>query len=271
MIKFIQLWGEFMKLSLSKITRPFLAPLFLALPCLAILPACGDRASEGSAVVQMAFANAAVALKQSLNFITPKDVRTLTTEAATAFQMKLIAVYLTEDIDPDTGSNIGATALVYLNEECEDDISHCDISTGPAEDGTDMAHIISTYFDFAQSSADVNAAINAQGNDIDVGTYKYARLEFCKYNAADSENIKWNSTSVAAEQSFQRDQCTVNSAEFAEPIVLADGDTTTVTLGYDISETVAITTRPDGCDDSVDIGSGNFACFGLPSFVPSAE
>lgn len=186
-------------------------------------------------------------------------------EAATTFNIKLITVYLTEDIGDDQG-NTGNTQFIWLNEECEEDVSHCDISGGDAEDGSEMDKIITSYFEFGGTSEEVNAAINSQARSIETGTYKYVRMEFCKYNAGNAENVQWGSTTSAGPNSFERNMCTVNSVEFDPPLEVAEGDSITVNLAYDVSQAV---------ETGVSSGSGyddcdGTTCFTLPQFVPTA-
>jgi hypothetical protein len=239
-----------------------------ALPlALASLAACGER---GGGTAKVAFANGTGALMNVMS--SPlSSFAPFATEEASTFQMKLIAVYLTEDIAEGTGNNVGQTAMVYLNNDCQDDIMHCDISGGNAEDGQPMSKVISSYFDFAQDSAAVNTAINAQGRSISAGTYKYARIEFCKYNNENANNIKWAAASTPGTVTeFKRNSCTVNSAEFATPITVTEGGSVTVTLSYDLSATVE-TGASSQSGDSCTGTSAPYTCFTMPTFVPSAQ
>ena len=190
-----------------------------------------------------------------------------TLSAPTIFGMKLIAVYLTEDVDPITQNNVGMTTMIYLNPLCQEDIMHCDISGGTAEDGLPMDKIITDFFDFAQTTEAVNAALNAQGRAVTPGTYKYARVEFCKYNAGNAENIKWGNGSTG-EQSFKRNSCTVNSAVFNPPITIAGGETVTVTLSYVLDTSVQ--TGADAVGDHCTGAGAGLTCFSVPQFTPSA-
>jgi hypothetical protein len=194
----------------------------------------------------------------------------------TTFGIKLIAAYLSEDINPDTGNNVGNTAMIYLNSTCADDIMHCDISGGTAEDGNPMSLVVTDYFDLALPSAEVNAALNAQGRSITAGTYRYARLEFCKYNSGDANNLSWGLTAAggAADDftsEFQRNMCTVNSAAFAEPIAIAAGDTVTVSIAYSLADSVKQVEAESSFGDNCKTESGSRYCFTIPTFTPSAS
>lgn len=45
------------------------------------------------------------------------------------------------DVDPDTFSNVGDTQMIYLNPQCNDDISKCDVDNSRTYEITD-------FFDF---------------------------------------------------------------------------------------------------------------------------
>jgi len=242
----------------------------MALAFLTLLSACG--AKDGTAT--LSFANAS----DARSFIEASPAHRMAslgalraTAAPTVFQMKLIAAYVTADIDPVTQNNTGMTSMIYLNSECESDIMHCDISGGNAEDGQPMSKVITSYFDFNQTSSAVNTALNAQSRTITAGTYKYARLEFCKYNNENANNIKWaDGTQVptGTPQEFKRNSCTVNSTVFDPPIVVAAGGSLAVTLTYDLSAAISDGSSCTG-DDSSGTG-GSKVCFTMPTFVPSA-
>lgn len=192
-------------------------------------------------------------------------VAPLATYTPTTFRMKLIAAYLAEDIDPTTQNNVGMTSMFYLNPTCGDDIMHCDISAGTAEDGAAMSRVITDYFDFSGSSAAVNAALNAQGREIETGTYKYVRVEFCKYNSGNSNNIQWGYSPGSVSKEFQRNMCTVNSAVISPPLEVNGDDSVTVSLAYDLTGKIS-----DSSSGSYDDSSGGYY-FTMPTFTPSAS
>lgn len=185
-----------------------------------------------------------------------------TSSILTAFKMKLIAAYVTENIDSSTGENVGLTSMIYLNPGCNEDIMHCDISAGTAEDGQSYSNIVTTFFNFLTPTA-ANIALNAESRGIELGTYRYARLEFCKTNSASADNVLWNDTT--GNVSYRHDQCAVNSAAFSSPVTVKDGDSLTFTLSYDLSG--VLTADPDTSADSCN----GTTCFTLPTFVPSVE
>ncbi len=232
------------------------------------LSACGEKGA--TALTRFVNTTGSFAMfNQTLNLdLITSPFSTMAVEAPSAFGMKLITVYLTQDIDPTTQSNTGGTAFIYLNPDCQDDISHCDISSGTAEDGSAMDKIVTTYFDFGAGTDAVNTALNAQARSIEAGTYKYVRMEFCKYNAGNAENITWTPSGGAA-QTFKRNSCTVNSAEFSPALTIAAGESVTVNVSYDLTGLVETGLSSDSGDDC-DASSGARNCFTMPTFIPSA-
>lgn len=199
-------------------------------------------------------------------------VRELSRTAPTAFEMMLIAAYLTEDIDPTTQNNKGVTSMIYLNNDCGSDIMHCDISAGTAEDGAPMSKIVTTFFNFGATTSAVNTALNAQARAITAASYKYARLEFCKYNSGNANNIKWADGSTiptGTPQAFKRNSCTVNSALISPALTIAAGGTATITLSYDLTPTVTASSTCTGDDSAGSVGTKR--CFTMPTFTPSAS
>jgi len=231
------------------------------LVAISALTACGRSSSE--ATVKLAFENT----DPSQRFSSDRASTLATSGMPTAFSMKLIAAYITADVDPVSFDNVGITSIFYLNDDCNDDISHCDIDPGTAEDGEPMSQVVTSFFDL-HSPAAVNAALNSQGRTVATGSYKYVRLEFCKYASGSSENIRWNYGTIG-EQSFRRTMCSVNSAEMNPPLTLAEGETVTITLGYDLSDAVQVGADASG-DDCVGDGAGK-TCFYLPTFTPSVS
>jgi hypothetical protein len=191
----------------------------------------------------------------------------LNERAPTVYGAKLLAVYLAEDVDPATQNNLGATEMIYLNPACQGDISHCELSEGVNEqDGLPFTHLVTEYFDFAADSATVNAAISAQQLQVAAGTYRYARMEFCKRNLGNAYTMQWAADGAAPTQVVSN-QCGVTSAVFDPPLTIAAGDAVAVTLSYDLAGTVS--------DLAPGQGGGGFCvggtCFTPPPFVPSAS
>ena len=238
--------------------------LIASLVIAATLSACGGK---GTAKLQFsAGSRIAPSSKTHTIAVTPAEAQAMGLAAASSFQMKLIAAYLAEDIDPATQNNVGMTSMFWLNSECADDIMSCDtdpnVNGGKDEEGNTWRHTVTSFFDFS-NVANVNSTLNSQGREIDTGTYKYVRLEFCKFQPT-LANIKWSySTGSISDDTFAQSSCNV-TREISPPIEVADGDTVTITLAYDLNGTVISSggATNDNC-------SGGF-CFTLPTFNPSA-
>ncbi len=228
-----------------------------------VLSAC-DSSSGGTAVLKFQGSASGAALGSV------SSVAGATLAAAsgtpTTFQMKLIAAYLAEDVDPGTQDNVGHTPMIYLNPECQGDIEHCDISAGTSPDGRPIAHIVQNYFDFALPADQVNAALNAQARKVATGSYKYVRVEFCKYNSGQANNVKWG-TADAGPIEFWAGGCVV-TVPISPPISIGSGEAVTITLNYDLAGTVQTGDSAFGVSCA---GSGSTReCFTVPTFVPSA-
>jgi hypothetical protein len=207
----------------------------------------------------------------------------------TSLRLKLLAVYLAADVDPTTMNNVGETQMIWLNPQCNDDISGCNIDGFTKPPGPR----VTDYFDLARSNADVNAELNSQGATISPGTYRYARVEMCK--AYDGERMPtaptmmWAGPGMTSEQPFTSGDCGRTSLPFDPPLELAAGDSVEVTLGYDLGAAV-VAGHPgsrQGCSFSiaghddpggtphcfracVDIDPSSRVCMDFPDFVPSA-
>jgi hypothetical protein len=232
------------------------ARLILTLTLIIGLSACGKK-SGGSATAKLQFSESTPV--QSNFYINSKHV-----EAVTSFKMKLIAAYITEDIN-EGGNNVGQTSMFYLNSQCNEDIMHCDTDQnahgGLAEDGNPWTGIITTMFDFS-NTAEVNTALNSQGRNIEPATYKYVRLEFCKYApTSSSPNMSWTYDVHGTIYTLEKNQatCTI-TAEIPSGMTVNNGDTVTVNLAYDLDSSIG----GGNCDSE-----GN--CFDVPDFHPTAS
>ena len=207
----------------------------------------------------------------------------------TSLRLKMIAVYLAQDVDPATMNNVGETQMIWLNPQCNDDIDGCNIAgfTQPA------GPRITDYFDLARPSAEVNAELNSQGASVTPGTYRYARVELCKaYGGEQTPTVPalmWAGPGMASEQPFTSGDCGRTSLPFDPPLELATGDSVEVTLGYDLGAAiVAGAPGPSaGCSMTiaghndaggaphcfrtcVNVDAGSRVCMDFPDFTPSA-
>jgi hypothetical protein len=208
----------------------------------------------------------------------------------TSLRLKLIAAYLAEDIDPVTQDNLGPSAMIWLNPECNGDLSGCNVAGMALPAGPRVTQ----YFDLARPTAEVNAELNSQDAALAPGTYRYARIELCKayggQTQADIPTLMWKGPGLAAEQPFVSGDCGRTSLPFDPPLVVAAGDAVTISLGYDLA--TAIVAGPPhanaphcsfavaGHDDAdgaphcfracVDPAPGERVCMDFPALAPSA-
>ena len=231
------------------------------IPTLAVLTALAAAGCTGKADVRLRMENQTAA-----NALVGGPDRTLA--------IRLIAVYLAEDVDPGTLNNIGKTQMIWLNPECNDDISGC----GPAG-AAGSGPRVQEYFDFGIPTAEVNAALNSQGRAVEEGKYRYARVEFCKGTPAEP-NLLWSGPGMAAERPMTVGDCARTSQVFDPPLAVAAGEAVTVTLGYDLAQSIQTGAPAPGgyalagvehwfrdCEDLLD---GTRVCMDFPDFVPSA-
>lgn len=185
------------------------------------------------------------------------------------FAMKLASIYLVEDVDPTTQNNVGQGANLWVSPHCTS-ADDCD------------------FFEFARPTAELNADLNSQALDVMPGTYRYMRLEFCYHGEAPTQpNVSWTGPGMTSPQGFIGGGCGITSKEFAPPLVLEPGDTVSVSLGYDLTNSVstgAVTdspgqnalTAPDGHgigfnDCAIDDAMTAKDCFNVPVFTPSVS
>jgi hypothetical protein len=209
----------------------------------------------------------------------------------TSLRLKLIAVYLAEDVDPVTQNNVGQTAMIWMNDECRGDISGCNVAGMALPPGPRVAQ----YFDLARPTEEINAELNSQGQPLSPATFRYARVELCKslggQAQADVPTLMWRGPGMTAEQPFTSGDCGRTSAPFDPPLVLADGDAAAVSLGYDLAAAVvagAPAAAGQGCGSSiaghddpgghprcfracVDLDPARRVCMDFPAFAPSAR
>jgi hypothetical protein len=196
----------------------------------------------------------------------------------TALRLKLVAVYLAEDVDPVTMDNVGRTAMIWLNPQCEDDIGACNVA-GTSGSGPR----ITDYFDLARPSAEISADLHAQQLPIDPGAYRYARVEMCKGTPGEGPpsvpTLMWRGPGMPDEQPFSSNDCGRTSQPFAAPLEVAAGDAVEVSLGYDLADAI-VTGAPSTCGIAgdprcfracADTAPGQRSCMDFPDFAPTAQ
>jgi hypothetical protein len=233
---------------------------------LALLAAAGTGC--GGADVKVAFDNTApVASGQAL---TLADAHT-----PSVFGLKLVAIYLAEDIDADT-SNVGEVGRIWTNPVCDPDLYQCGIGK---EAG---ANQVKDYFDLALPSEVVNQRLNAQGATIKAGSYRYLRMDMVgieKDHAAHIANLRYGADAAHAQEIRFRSNNYLIPLD--PPLDINDGDAVTVTLGYDLRGTffdgpgLNLSHPPDGTAQADWYCAGDLAeggpCLHFTGFVPAVK
>lgn len=197
------------------------------------------------------------------------DVPSAPASPVSHFAMKLASIYIVEDVDEATQNNVGQSANLWVSPHCTS-ADDCD------------------FFEFARSTAALNAELNSQALDVQPGTYRYVRLEFCYHGDTPTQpNVSWTGPGMASPQGFIGGGCGITSQEFDPPLVLEAGDTVSVALGYDLTNSITTGSPADSpgqnaltAPDGHGIGYSNCAlndamtakvCFNMPSFAPSVS
>jgi hypothetical protein len=144
-----------------------------------------------------------------------------TVEVPTVFQMKFLSAYLAEDVDSNQ-NNVGNVQRVWVNPDC------------PSADGCTDAQV--GYFDLIDPAA-ANTQLNSQthASEIDLGTYRYVRIDFC-IGGATGNNVKYKTAAMSAETEVQYGGCGVTSAKLDPPLELKKGEDVTIRLDYDLTQ-----------------------------------
>jgi hypothetical protein len=200
-------------------------------------------------------------------------------EDGTSLRMKMIAVYLSEDIDQDRHDNIGMTSMIWMNDECGGDINGCNVDAYATPAGGPR---VTTFFDLARSSAEVNAEVNGQDLPIEPGTYRYARIEMCKAGPGEEPSlptVMWRAPGMDHEASFASTGCARDSVPFDPPLEIGPDDAVSVSLGYDLHASIVVG-APASCGIAgysrcfracEDLADGTRACMDVPDFAPTAS
>lgn len=209
----------------------FLQSLFVLL--IHCLLGCGTKTGTGA--VNVSFANntgnnlaAEFHAAGALHFA--PSLEALLGVTPTIYQMKLVVMYLVENIDPETQDNVGEITSIWISNRCDSDLYQCGI-------GPHAGSYIVDYFDFAAGTAAVNSALNSYQRDpnrgINPGTYRYIRIDFQGATGSqdpDVANLKFG-TSTGYEVRAQEGAWDI---ALPEPLVLDAGESFTIDLAYDL-------------------------------------
>lgn len=148
----------------------------------------------------------------------------------TVFGVKIVAIYLAEDVDPVTMQNTGDVQRIWTNPACDSDGTHCGIDawSGPYQ--------VKDYFDLAQPSEVVNARLNSQGETVELGTYRYLRFDMAGVTPLGPDstpNLRFGTGADTSEIRFRGNNYTIL---LDPPLTLVTGDSAVVTLAYDVTD-----------------------------------
>ena len=104
----------------------------------------------------------------------------------------------------------------------------------------------------------MNQAVNAQRRAVEVGTYRYVRMEFCK-GVYGTPNVRFMASPMTEPYEYGVSMCTVDSIRIEFDV--ADGDEVTVELQYSIDNILTQGGSGNNC-------SPDGYCLQLPQFVP---
>jgi hypothetical protein len=207
----------------------------------------------------------------------------------TSLRIKMLSVSITEDVDPVTQDNIGVTSNIWINPECGGDNDTCNID---GMDGGPSGPRVTQFFDFARPTADVNAELNSQDAKVTPGTYRYARVTFCKalggQQLPTKPTLMWKAAGMPGELAFTSGDCGRTSLPFSPPLEIKAGHSVEVVLGYDLTQAIVVgTPEPDNLSALVghsdpngqahgyracfDLSASARACMDFPDFSPSAS
>ncbi len=137
----------------------------------------------------------------------------------TAFKMKIIQAYLVEDVDISSSNNVGKVQRIWVNPDCSSDNGCTDANVG--------------LFDLIDPTA-ANAKLNSQNLDIDMGTYRYVRVEFCQ-GGASGNNVQYQvSGGSVIDKTYGG--CAVTSKKMEPALELKIGDNVTIALDYNLND-----------------------------------
>lgn len=222
----------------------------LLIPLLMILAhgliACSKKTKDGTpgyAKLEMANSTALTLSNQECSSIPGDSSGTIPTGCWTpsVYGMKMIRVDISADKEGSLNSPAGN---IWANAACPVRTSKFEMGTGDdqktieydvVDDCTD--DMISTYFEFARASADVNADLNSQDHKIPPGTYNYVQMSFC-IGGAKTKNLQFQTDGMTEPYQLATNSCGTVSEPLAAPVVIGEGESATVSLAYDLTEII---------------------------------
>lgn len=156
----------------------------------------------------------------------------------TSYGVKILKVFVSPDKE---GAITGPAGLIWANTACAVATAETDIDDktftyeSVGADCTDDK--VTTFFELARPTAEVNTELNAQNHKILPGTYNYVQLEFCN-GGAKSKNAQFNAAGMSETYQLTANSCGISSIKADPPIVVGEGESVTVSLAYDLTNII---------------------------------
>lgn len=246
-------------------TLNIFAMLFLAIGLMT--SGCGKKKKGTNAVARLAFENGtSLRLSGSTDCLDlgPDGFHGDECWTPTKLGLKILNVYVSPD---EQGATSAPAGLVWVNEACPVTSSSSEIKEktydyDTAGDCTDEN--VSSFFDLARSTEEVNAELNSQDRRILPGTYNYVQIGFC-IGGAKTKNAQFQADGMTEPYEVQTGTCGISSVKADPAIVVGEGEAVTVSLTYDLTKTIY---RKDGFDNPdscfVSEDKATVRCFSYP-------
>lgn len=193
----------------------------------------------------------------------PAQARAAAGIAPTELSVKMTAIYVAEDRDPTTGSNIGSTQAAYASPECDGiaggdgtiqaqpNLGSCSIDVGMQSSSSPPQTITKSprYVDLAAGTAAVDAALDAGRFGVAAGTYKYLRMDIGsnapmgQFNGNEAVsppgtamNFRFQVAGMSAP--FEIRRLVGVDVAFAEPLVITGTETVDIDVQYSLADAV---------------------------------
>jgi hypothetical protein len=204
--------------------------------------ACGKKTDLGKVQVSLSNSSGSASLaltpEGSTGTVVVQDGRSLAAYQATSWALKIISIYLVEDVSGDGWTNVGPTSYIWINPACGIETRSSGEITMANESNCNPS-AINTYFELARSSAEVNADLSSQNIPVAAKTYRYVHMDLCDNRNGSESNIKIASTTggLPTPIPLRTGNCVVLS-KIDPPLTVKDGDNVKLSLGYDLSKAI---------------------------------
>jgi len=241
----------------------------------------------------------------------------LTESTGAPDSLKIIILYarIKEQVDNDgTGEK---SSFIYINHDCAkteyeltaeqeeagegatigdsdiDGCAHQDDSWKSGDKTMEVTKVAETAVDMAEGSEAVNAVLNAQQRNVELGdsenpnvTYRQLDIAYRVETHTDDPNVTWSFAETGVEDEGFVWAFNEIAIELDPPLELTEGDRVEITLSYSLDEAVHYGSDVDlterGIDNLVEgdsfaddcvgtQGDADFTCLVIPDFSPTVE